>query len=122
MKGYGLAALGPLATVYRPAPSGGIGDTGVPGRGMKAIATGNLRIELPDFDPENLLNGLRGFLGFCSSWVSNTLMSGPNAHSLKRHAKKNSFRSRLRRLSGLPEKTGANVSSLQNRPECPNGD
>ena len=54
MKGYGLAAMAPLATVYPSPPSAGTGDTGVPGRGMKAIATANLQIELPEFNPKNL--------------------------------------------------------------------
>ena len=54
MEGYGLAALAPLATVYPSPPSGGKGDTGVPGRGTKGIATANLQIELPEFDPKNL--------------------------------------------------------------------
>ena len=44
MKGYGLAALAPLATVNPSPLSGGTGDTGVPGRGTKAIATVNLQI------------------------------------------------------------------------------
>ena len=42
MKGYGLAALAPLATGYPPPPSGGPGDTGVPGRGTEGITTVNL--------------------------------------------------------------------------------
>ena len=50
MKGYGLAALAPLATVYPSPPSGGTGDTRVPGRGTKAIATTNL----PEFAPKSL--------------------------------------------------------------------
>ena len=54
MKGYGLAALASLATVYPSPLSGGMGDTGVPGRGTKAIATAKLQIELPEFDPKNL--------------------------------------------------------------------
>ena len=54
VEGYGLAALAPLATVYPSPPSGRKGDTGVPGRGMKGIATANLQIELPEFDPKNL--------------------------------------------------------------------
>ena len=54
MKGYGLSALAPLATVHPSPLSGGRGDTGVPGRGTKAIATANLEIELPEFDPKNL--------------------------------------------------------------------
>ena len=54
MKGYGLSVLAPLATVHHSPPSGGTGDTGVPGRGTKAIATANLQIELPEFDPKNL--------------------------------------------------------------------
>ena len=51
MKGYGLAALASLATVYPSPPSGGTGDPCVPGRGTKAIATANLQINLPQFDP-----------------------------------------------------------------------
>ena len=54
MKRYGLAALAPLATVYPSPPSGGTGYPGVPGRGTKAIATANLQIQLPEFDPKNL--------------------------------------------------------------------
>ena len=54
MQGYGLAALAPLATVYPSPPSGGKGDTGVPRQGTKGIATANLQIELPEFDPKNL--------------------------------------------------------------------
>ena len=47
MKGYGLAALAPLATVYPSPPSGGTCSPAVPGRETKAIATVNLQIELP---------------------------------------------------------------------------
>ena len=54
MKGYGLAVLAPLATVYPSPASGGTRDTGVPGRGTKAIATANLQIALPELDPKNL--------------------------------------------------------------------
>ena len=54
MKGYGLAVLAPLATVYPSPPSGGTGDPGVPGPGTKGIATANLQMELPEFDPKNL--------------------------------------------------------------------
>ena len=54
MKGYGLAALAPLATVYPPPPSGGTGDQLSHGRGTKAIATANLRSKIPGFDPKNL--------------------------------------------------------------------
>ena len=54
MEGYGPTALAPLATVYPSPPSGGKGDTGVPGRGTKGIATANLQIELPEFDPKNV--------------------------------------------------------------------
>ena len=56
MKGYGLAALAPLATVYPSPLSGGTCtcDTCVRGRGTKAMATANLQIELPEFDPKNL--------------------------------------------------------------------
>ena len=54
MKGSGLAALAPLATVYPSPLSGGTGVPGVPGRGKKAIATANLQIELPEFDPKHL--------------------------------------------------------------------
>ena len=64
MEGYGLAALAPLATVYPSPPSGGKGDTGVPGRGTKGIATANLQIELPEFDPKNLPEWAKEFSEF----------------------------------------------------------
>ena len=64
MGGYGLAALAPLATVYPSTPSGGRGDTGVPGRGRKGIATANLQIELPEFDPNNLPEWAKEFSEF----------------------------------------------------------
>ena len=54
MKGYGPSALAPLATVHPSTLPGGTGDTGVPGRGTKAIAMANLQIELPEFDTKNL--------------------------------------------------------------------
>ena len=54
MQSYGLAALGPLATSHPPHTSGGIRDAGVPGRGTKAIATANLQIGVPEFDPKGL--------------------------------------------------------------------
>ena len=54
MKGYGLAALATVATTYPSPPSGGAGDQDAPGTGAKAIATANLQIELPEFDPKNL--------------------------------------------------------------------
>ena len=54
MKSYGLAALAPLATTYPSPRSGGTRDPGVPCRGTKAIATANVEIELPEFDPKNL--------------------------------------------------------------------
>ena len=79
IKSYGLAAPAPLATTHTSAPSGGTGDPGVPGRGSKAIATANLQIELPEFDPYTRPSRLRSFPSFCSSEVSNMLMSGPNA-------------------------------------------
>ena len=53
MKSYGLAALEPLATTHPSPPSGGTGDPGVPDRGEKAIATANLHIKLPEFDPKH---------------------------------------------------------------------
>ena len=54
MEGYGLAALAPLSTVYPSTPSGGKGDTGVPGQRTNGIATEILQIELPEFDPKNM--------------------------------------------------------------------
>ena len=54
MEGYGLTAVAQRATVYPSAPSGGKGDTGVPGRGTKGITAANLQIELPEFNPKNL--------------------------------------------------------------------
>ena len=53
MKSYGLAALAPLAITHPSPPTNAIGATGGWGTG-KAIATANLQIELPEFDPKNL--------------------------------------------------------------------
>ena len=64
MEGYGLAALAPLVTVYPSPPSGEKGDTGVPGRGTRGIATRNLQIELPEFDPKNLPEWVEEFSEF----------------------------------------------------------
>ena len=64
MKGYGLAALVPLATVHLSPPSGGAGDTGVPGRGTKGVATAHLQIELSEFNPKNLPEWAEGFSEF----------------------------------------------------------
>ena len=64
MKGYGLSALAPLATVHPLPLSGGTGDTGIPRRGMKAIATTNLQIELPEFDPKILPEWAQEFSEF----------------------------------------------------------
>ena len=54
MKNYGLAALAPLAPSHPSPPSSRTGDPRVQSRGTRAIATANLQIELPEFDPENL--------------------------------------------------------------------
>ena len=48
------SALAQLATVHPSPLSGGTGDTGVPGRGTKAIATANLQIDLPEFHTKSL--------------------------------------------------------------------
>ena len=62
MKGYGLAALAPLATVYPSPPSGGTGDPGVPGRKRNALATANLHIELREVPSQKICrSGLRSF-------------------------------------------------------------
>ena len=66
MKSYGLAALAPLATMHPSPPSGGTDDPDVPDRGTKAIATANLQMELPEFDPKTCPRGLRRFPSFCS--------------------------------------------------------
>ena len=60
MKTYGLAALARLATTDPSPPSGGTGDPGVPGRERKAIATANLQIKLPEFQPRYLPDGAEG--------------------------------------------------------------
>ena len=53
-KGYGHAALAPLAGVYPSPPSVGTGDPGAPGRGTKVIATANYQIKLPALDRKTL--------------------------------------------------------------------
>ena len=129
MKGYGLAALAPLATVYLPAPSGGAGDPGVPGRGMKAIATANLQIELPESNPKNQPDWAEELSQFllltghqhADVWNTCTLIK----KSCKKKFLQRQVKTTIRKsstLGRLPEKTGANVSSLRNGPECPNGD
>ena len=64
MKSCGLAALAPLA-ITPPAPPSGetVGTCGL-GRGTKAIATANLQIELPEFDPKNLPEWAEDFSEF----------------------------------------------------------
>ena len=79
MKRYGQVALAPLATTHASPPSGGTGDPGVPGRGTKAIAAANLQMELLKFAPKNLPEWAEEFSEFCSSRVSNMLMSRPIA-------------------------------------------
>ena len=64
MKGYGLSTLAPLATVHPSPLSGGTRDTGVPGRGTKAIATVNLQIELPEDHPKTLPEWAEDFSEF----------------------------------------------------------
>ena len=64
MKSYGLAALAPLAITHPSPASGGTSDPCVPSRGTKAIATANLHIELPEFDPKNLPEWVEEFLEF----------------------------------------------------------
>ena len=54
MKSYGVAAVAPLATTPPSPLSRGSGDTGLPGRGTKAIATVNLQIELAEFGRRHL--------------------------------------------------------------------
>ena len=73
MKSYGLAALAPLATTHPSPPSPGTGDPGVPRRGMKAIATTNLPMELLQFYPKNLPEWAEEFtvLGFGTSFIKN---------------------------------------------------
>ena len=64
MTGYGLSALAPFATVHPSSLSGGWGDTGVPGRGTKDIATANLHIEHPEFHFKNPPECAEGFSEF----------------------------------------------------------
>ena len=64
MKSYGLAALAPLAITPPSPPSEGKGGVDELGRGTKAIATANLQIELPGFDPKNLPELAKDFSQF----------------------------------------------------------
>ena len=128
MKGYGLAALAPLATVYPLPLSGGTGDPGVPGRGTETIATANHQIELPEFDPKSCLNGLRSFSEFLlltgqqhADVRTNVRSSKTRAKKIPSEASEDGYQEKLK-LGRLPEKTGADVYSLRNGPDCPNGD
>ena len=64
MKSYDLAALAPLSTTHLSPPSGDTSDPGVPGRGMKAIVTPKLQIEVSEFDPKDLLEWAEKFSEF----------------------------------------------------------
>ena len=64
MKGYGLSALAPLATVHPSPLSAGTGDTGVPDRRTNAIAMAILQIEVPEFDAKNLPDWAEEFSQF----------------------------------------------------------
>ena len=75
MKGYGLSALAPLATVHPSPLSGGTGDSGVPGRET------NPQIKLPEFDPKTLPEWAENFSEFllltgqqhADAWTKNAL-------------------------------------------------
>ena len=100
MKGYGLPALAPLATVYPSPPSGGTGETGASRRGTKAIATANLQIELPEVDPKNLPEWAEEFSEFLLLTAEQHPNAGLNARSSKGCGKLNTFSDRLRPPSG----------------------
>ena len=100
MKGYGLGALALLATVYRAPPSGATGDPGVQVGERRPSLRRTFRWNSPSSISKTCMNGLRSFPSFCSSRVSNMLMSKPNAHSSKIRAKRNSFSGKLRPLRG----------------------
>ena len=139
MKGYGLSALAPLATVHPSPLSGGTGDPRVPGRGRKAIATANLQIELLSSIPKTCLKVLKSFLNFCFSRVSNMLMSVLNARSSEKSCKKTflqrqiktairkssnwgNFLKRLEKMYPVYEKdlcVRKEIEELPPLPECP---
>ena len=100
MKGYGLAALAPMATVYsQPLQVVQVTQASQIVERRPSLRR-TFRSNSPSSIPKTCLNGLRSFLSFCSSRVSNTLMSGQNARSSKSCAKRNSFSGRLRPLPG----------------------
>ena len=94
MEDYGLAALAPLATVYPSTPSGGKGDTGVPGWGTKGIATANLHIELPELDPKNLPEWAEEFSEFLLLTGQQHADVRTKVTLIKKSCKKSSFRGR----------------------------
>ena len=106
MKGYGLAALAPLAIVYPSPPSGGTGDPGVPGRGTKAIATGNLQIELPEIDPKNLPEWAEDLSQFLLLTDQQHADVRTKYTLIKQSCTKKSFSGKLRPVSGIAP-TGA---------------
>ena len=64
MKSYGLVAPAPLGITHPSPLTDATRGTGGWGRGTKAIATANLQIELPVFDPKNLREWAEEFSEF----------------------------------------------------------
>ena len=64
MKGYGLAALAPLAITDPSTTTGATRTTGESGRGPKAIGTANSQIAVADFDSKNLPERAKEFSEF----------------------------------------------------------
>ena len=126
MKGYGLVALAPLATVYPSPPSDGTGHLGVPGRGMKAIATANLHIELPEFEPKNLPEGAEEFSGFLFLTDQQHAAIRTKCTLIKKSRKKKFFQRQVKTAITKSSDWGAFLKRLEqmypNRPECLHGD
>ena len=87
MKSYGLASLAPWPITHPLSPPDGTGGTRGLGRGMKAIATANLQIKVPEFHPKNLPQWAEEFSEFLLLTGQQHLTQRQDAHLSRSCAK-----------------------------------
>ena len=127
MRGYGLAALVPLATLYPSPAAGGTGDPAVPGRETKAIATANLRIKLPEFDSKNLPQWAEEFFEFLLCTVQQHADVRTKCKLMKKSCKKKFVQRQVKtaiRKSCIWRDCLKRLEQMypRNGPQCPNRD
>ena len=113
MKSYGRAALAPLAITHPSPASGGTSDPCVPSRGTKAIATANLHIELPEFDPKNLPEWAEEFSEFLLLTGQQHAAVKTTCTLIKKACKKNFLRRQVKTAIRKSSKWGYFLKRLQ---------